>query len=56
MLAERRFGRSEQRGDRDPTMHRCTGEGGEMLLCRTAGGPCRSDSRAKGESMTSQGT
>lgn len=27
MLAERRFGRSEQRGDGDPTMNRSAGEG-----------------------------
>lgn len=46
------------RGDRDPAMHSCAGGGGEVLLCRTAEDrwPCRSDSRAKGEPTTSQGT
>lgn len=50
MLAQR-FGRSERRGDGAPTMHRSAGQGGEVLLRRTAGdrGPCRSDSRTKGD-------
>lgn len=51
ILGERRFGRRRQREDGDPAMQRSAGEGGEVLLCRIAGdrGPCRSDSREKGD-------